>query len=251
MVEALEFWCLSLALRDLISAMKLGESFKRAFIILALIIFSSPAALATGFIGEGRLYGGVLNANPTNFNTEMAAEGMNDIKSLIKYGVEISYPLASFLKPGLRYEHLTASSSQIQSTSSSFSNSIAQESLQLVARVPIITGSIFRFDVFGAVGGSNTTIDLNSPTQNGSLTRLIKDGSFSSPRTTFGGSVAAGWKGFYLVAEYGLDSNKPDGFTRSSGVNNNIQNLDLSGSYVTIGLLLDGTLISGNSSNAK
>ena len=58
--------------------------------------------------------------------------------------------------------------------------------------------------------------------------------------TTVGGSVAFGYQGFFLVFEGGLETNKVKSLTRTGTVSNNVDTIDLSGTYASIGLMFDG-----------
>ncbi|MCM2281892.1 MAG: hypothetical protein NDI61_08605, partial [Bdellovibrionaceae bacterium] len=63
---------------------------------------------------------------------------------------------------------------------------------------------------------------------------------FASLYSSYGASLAIGYKKVYLVFEGGYQSNTVDKFKSTGIMNDNIQKLNLSGGYATIGLLFDG-----------
>ncbi len=205
----------------------------------AFIIFSYEFAFAElNFPVQARLFAGVTNANPTNVNSELNTLGISNMKNVAQYGMEVTYPLASRFEVGLRYTWR----SDHEDDPANINNyaDLNQNSAMLVGRIPLLKTKFIRFDGFAGFGGTNTTLSLNTPSQNGEITRQAATGWFASPCTSYGGSVAVGFKKFFVVFEGGYESNKVTGLSRSSTLNNNIQTIDLSGTYFTVGFLFDG-----------
>ncbi len=208
-------------------------------VAVALVCFSCESAFAKlNFPVKARLFAGVTNTNPAQVNSELNTLGISDMKNIAQYGMELTYPLAARFEVGVRYTW--RSDHEDDPTNINNYADLSQNSAMLVARIPFLKSKFIRVDGFAGLGGSNTTLNLNTPSQNGELTRQAATGWFASPCTSYGGSVAIGFKKFFVVFEGGYESNKVTNLSRSSSINNNIQTIDLSGTYFTVGLLFDG-----------
>jgi len=119
-----------------------------------------------------------------------------------------------------------------------YEGEIQQDSVYGVLRIPFVRTPIIRADVVGAVGGANTTFKIKTASQDGQL--IKKSDPFGSVVMNYGGSLAVGFSGVYLVVEAGVETNKMDGFKREGTINNNVDKIDISGPYVTVGLMFDG-----------
>ena len=118
----------------------------------------------------------------------------------------------------------------------------AKRSLWMVTDGRASTTRLSRNDridgVVAGVGGSNTTYTLKSATQDGGLS---KTGSpFATLYSTAGISLALGKGKFYFVLEGGMDSQKVESLERTGTMNNNVNEIDLSGAYFNIGVMFDG-----------
>ena len=65
---------------------------------------------------------------------------------------------------------------------------------------------------------------------------------FAGTMASYGASLGIGYNGIYFVVEAGMDNNIVDGF-QSSGNIPSIDKIDLSGSYVTVGIMYDGVKV--------
>ena len=63
---------------------------------------------------------------------------------------------------------------------------------------------------------------------------------FASPTGAAGLSVGIGYNNIYGFIEAGYEFNKVSAFERTGTVSNSIQEINLSGHYVTIGVMFDG-----------
>jgi hypothetical protein len=211
------------------------------WIFVVLIVASSEFTWAGQFPAQARLFAGVLSAKPSEVNQEMALQGLKEFNSIPQYGVEITYPAAKYFDAGIRYQKRYLKNEEVNPTPNSGYNALLdQDTILLIARIPFLKTENVRLDVFGGVGGSNTTFKIKSATQDGELSRRESNDWLASLNTAVGGSVAIGAKNFYLVFEAGVESNKVDSFKRSGNINTNIQKVDLSGGYFTVGLMFDG-----------
>lgn len=210
----------------------------RIVVATAVCIFSDLAFANLTIPVEARLFAGVTSASPTDVNSELTTLGIKNIKNVGQYGVELAYPLLSHFDLGVRYTWRT--DHEVDSTNANDYADLNQNAAMVVARIPILKTKFIRVDGFAGFGGTNTTLSLNTPSQNGELTKQAATGWFASPCSSYGGSVAIGFKQFFVVFESGYESNKVTGLSRSSSINNNIQTIDLSGTYFTIGFLFNG-----------
>lgn len=196
---------------------------------------------ANEFAAQARLFIGSTTVKPTVWNTELTNLGLKDYKDVGHYGVEIMKPIASQLSVGMRYTKRHVGRDEINGDSSTnYESVINQDSILLLARMPLLKKEIFMLDLFGGVGGSNTTLRLRSATQNGELTKRETNDWLASPYFSLGASAAVGMGKFFFFTELGYDSNRVESFKRSEGLTTNVSALDLSGSYVSIGILFDG-----------
>lgn len=210
--------------------------------VIVFIFLLVPALGQTNeFPAQARLFIGSTSADPDNLNQEMTAQGLRKFSSIGKYGVEITYPALKSLYLGFNYNKRYLSQDEVDSsTSTKYEGVINQDSILLLARVPLYKTNYIIADVFAGVGGSNTTFTMKSAAQDGELNRREGGDWFASPIAAVGGSIAFGFNNIYFVIEAGVESNKVESFKRSGNLNNNIQSIDLSGNYVTIGILFDG-----------
>lgn len=209
--------------------------------LLALVGVFVNQAVGEEFPVTARLFVGTVASSPNDVNTEMRAVGLHEFDAITQYGVEATYPLMKLIDIGLRYTKRTAKVLENpEDLTTEYDGEISQDSVSAVLRVPLIRGQIVRFDLFGAFGGANTVFKLKSATQDGELDKKSSDGPFGSVVTNFGASLGFGYKGFYVVFEGGVETNKMDSFKYTGNINNNIQELNISGSYFTLGLMFDG-----------
>jgi len=213
-------------------------------VAVALLLFTfseSACAFGKDVPIQGRIFAGVSDVDPKEVNTEYEAQGIKKAKSLPQFGIEIAYPLLKALDVGLRYTKRHIQRDELNSPLlTQYESEIDQDSAALIARVPFFKSNIIRLDAFGGVGGTNTTLKMKSAAQDGQLSRKDSSEWFASPYTSYGASVAIGYKKFYAVIEAGFESNKVGKLKRTGTINDNIQTIDLSGSYVTVGFLFNG-----------
>lgn len=213
------------------------------FILTQILTLTAvnPVVQANEFPVQARLFAGSTAINPSNLNQELANQNIKDFKSIANYGVEITYPVLKFLDAGMRYTKRSAFQDEVNSSSNtSYEATLSQDSILLLTRAPLLKTDIVRLDAFVGVGGSNTTLTLKTATQDGELSKRETNDWLASPYASYGASLAIGYRQFYFIIEAGYETNKVDSFKRSGNINNNIQNIDLSGGYASIGLLFDG-----------
>ena len=211
--------------------------------IVITIIISTHFVSAADNTGQGRLFIGSTEVNPQDVNTELAAQNLKTLDAITQYGVEITFPVTSFLNTGLRYTKRNFKKDELNSASTTnFESELSQDAMLAVARLLVKKTDSTYFDTFIAIGGTNTDFSINSATQDSELDK--KNSFFANPIYTAGASVGVGFKKVYFVIETGYEYNLIDKLKSSGTGSTNIDKINLSGGYVTVGLMFDGIPIS-------
>lgn len=206
-----------------------------AVLILLLSVANEASAGAVPEKLQMRVSFGRASIDPANVNTELKASGIETYGSLWKAGADVTYPVIDMLELGLHYGRDFAwGNAATGAASTAYKTATTQDILGLVARVPIVKTSMFRLDVFGMYGGANTWVTINGASQDGELKANLK------PVSAYGGSVGVGYKGIYFFIEGGQSVSNISSFDRTGTVSANIQSMDLSGTYVSLGFMFDG-----------
>jgi hypothetical protein len=169
----------------------------RNIILTVLVVLSvqTPKAFAKDLFVQGRLF--IANTNVKgldSFNNAMASEGLKKIDKTTNFGVEITFPNLRFIEPGMRYTRRTFSIDENPSNSlTNYESSLAQDSILFLARIPFIHSPYFRFDVFGGVGGNNTSLKIKTATSNGELSRTAAGDWLATPYYAAGSSIGFGF----------------------------------------------------------
>ncbi|HEY8272084.1 MAG TPA: hypothetical protein VIG33_14430 [Pseudobdellovibrionaceae bacterium] len=213
------------------------------FVLIALL--ASPLlaeySLAKDIPVQGRFFAGTTSVDPQNVNETIEAQSLKKMDKVSQFGFEVTYPLLNYLDVGARYtKSLVHNDENPSDINTEYSADLNQDSVLLLARIPFVKSSSVHVDVFAGFGGSNTTFKVKTASQDGEFTRKAVDGWYASPYAAYGASVGVGYKHVFFVIEGGFETNKVDGFTRSGSASTNIETLALSGSYVSIGIMLDG-----------
>lgn len=210
--------------------------------ILFLVVILLPSfSWANDFPVQVKLFAGATDSDPKDINDESATEGFEKFGTAAQLGLEATYPVIKYLELGLRFAYRDFAAKEVIPTANQdYKYQLTQTTGQGVVRIPFVKTSMFRFDAFAGIGGSNTTLKVKTPTQNGELSRKDSGDWFGALTSSYGASVAVGYKKVYFVVEGGFESNKIDSLKRTGTVNSNINEIDLSGTFVTIGLMFDG-----------
>lgn len=211
------------------------------FFYICLLFIQFPHAEAADILVQGRLFAGSTKMNPAELNTELTAQSLKTVDSITGYGVEITYPVLGFVDAGMRYTHRNFLKDEDPSNESTeYKATLDQDSVLLLARVPLLKTTFFRLDIFAGAGGSNTGFKIKTTGQDGELTKKEGGDWFASPTYSYGASVGLGYKWIFLTVEGGYEANKIDSFKRVGTINSNVQAIDMSGGYVLVGLMFDG-----------
>ena len=213
------------------------------FIVITCLLIFVQTTQAESSTGQGRLFIGSTKIDPKDLNSELESENLKSLDAITQYGVEITFPVTNFLNTGLRYtKKATFADEKDSSSTTNFESKISQEAMLAVARLLVKKTDSAYFDTFIAVGGTNTDFKINSATQDGELDK--KNSFFANPVYSAGASVAVGFTKVYFVIETGYEYNLVDKLKSSGTVNSNVDKINLSGGYVTVGLMFDGIPIS-------
>lgn len=217
---------------------------RHIFAIILGMVLGAQIVEAKEFPVQARLFAGNTKVDPKNLNTELEAQSLKKVDSISYLGVEATYPVLSFVNVGLRYSRRSAENYENPSNpTTDYYSRIDQDSVLGLIRIPFLKTALLRLDAYAGVGGSNTTFKIKSATpQDGELSKKESGDWFATPYYAYGASVAIGWKMVYLVVEGGMETNVVDGFKRTGTINNNIQKIDLSGSYFMLALMFDGVM---------
>ena len=185
--------------------------------------------------GQGRLFIGSTQVDPKDVNDALEAQSMKKLDMINQMGVEITLPALKVLQAGFRYTHrLVKEEEATPNPATDYNTDVTQQVFAGVVRAPIISRDYFKFDVLAGAGASSTEVKLKTGTVDGSLDKK----GFSSPMAFAGASVAFGYKSFFFTIEGGYEYNKVSGM-KATNINNAVEDMDLSGSYLVVGLLFD------------
>ncbi|AZZ36081.1 hypothetical protein CIK05_04500 [Bdellovibrio sp. qaytius] len=208
-------------------------------LLIVLVMLSGQFAFSSDRMGQARLFFGSTTASPSELNTELTAQGLKNVDLNNQAGLEITFPVMTYLNFGMRYTKRLISQDEVANAASTdYKVEMNQDVADLVARIPFYKSDFVRLDGVIGAGGSNSKYEIKTATQDGELEK--KGTPFATPHALAGLSLGLGKDKYYFVIEAGYDMNKVDGFTRSGTINNNVNTVDLSGGYLTLGLMFDG-----------
>lgn len=207
------------------------------FIVIGLCSISANAA--ENIPVTARLFAGAQSIKSDDVDTVMTAQGFDKIDSLLRFGAEATYPVAGFLDAGFRYTRRWVQKAD-NDVSTDYLGELTQDGVGLILRVPFLRTKFLRVDAFGEYAGTNTTFSIKSASVNGKYEKKGPESWFGDSSSSYGASVGVGYNNFLFVVEVGYENNIVDGLTASGTTASNISSMDLSGSYVSIGLVFDG-----------
>lgn len=185
--------------------------------------------------GQGRLFIGSTQIDPKEVNDGLEAQNMKKLDMINQMGVEITLPAFKILQAGFRYTHrLVKEEEATPNAATDYSTDVTQQVFAGVVRAPIVSRDYFKFDVVAGAGATGTEVKLKTGSVDGSLDKK----GFSSPMAFAGASLAVGYKSFFFTIEGGYEYNKVSGM-KATNINNAVEDMDLSGGYLTVGLLFD------------
>lgn len=206
------------------------------FLIISIIYVQPAQAVDVDFKwSEIRFF--ISNNNFSDDNTALnsltTADNVEKLKSLAGFGLEVDARLKPWLKVGTRIKGIF-NAVKAPEPAQAYTQ-LSQYTAGLLARIPIVDNSSVLFDVFTEVGLANTTLEVKT-TSSGT-------GEFSKEGGVFGragASVGFGWESGKIFVEGGQEWNKLDGLSFKGNLVNNVSSVDLSGTYVSVGVIISG-----------
>ena len=209
---------------------------KKSLISIAVVSLYSISSLAADK-GQGRLFLGSTKINPDDVNTELESQGLKEFDMINQFGVEITLPALKFANAGFRYTHRMVKEEElVASTVTDYNAELTQQVFAGILRAPLNNSDYAKFDLFVGAGVTSSELKIKSLTQDGSVDKK----GYTSPMAVAGGSASFGVKSVFFTIEAGYEYNKVTGLKETGTVSGNIDEFDLSGGYLTIGLMFDG-----------
>ena len=211
---------------------------KNLFTLCLLNLMVSPLWAAER-TGQARLFLGSTQVSPSQLNTELAAQGLKKVDLNNQLGMEVTFPLNDTISYGLRYNRRLISQDELNSDpTTDYKVQVDQDVMAGVLRINALKHDFVRLDAVLGIGGSNTEYKIKTATQDGSLTK--KGTPAAALYTTAGVSLSLGAGKYFFVVEGGYEQNKVDGFDKSGTMNSNVDTLDFTGGYFSLGFMFDG-----------
>lgn len=186
-----------------------------------------------------RLFVGNQSISPTDVNNVLTAGAMHTYDSITDYGLEMSYRLVPRTNLGVRVEGKWQKLFEIANPPADPQNpyysSIQQTSAQAVLRVSMIETPVVRMDVYGGFGPTNTSMDIRTASGDSNYSRNV-----NSYMSSAGASLGIGFGNVFFTVEVGKEWNKVTNPTKSGAASATLNTIDLSGTYVDVGLLFNG-----------
>jgi hypothetical protein len=210
----------------------------RSRLMVFMILGMAQIGHAEEFIAKARVFVGANSANPTELNDEMALQNIKEFKTITKFGTDITYALNSYLDVGFRYERISQKNLEVTPTAGQdYQANLNQDAVMGIARAGFLKTDVFRGDVFLGAGAASTKFTILNATQDGQLASC----SYNSLVAQLGMTLGVGYKKAFLFVEGGYSLNKvASGLEREKTISSNVTTIDLSGSYVVVGILFDG-----------
>jgi hypothetical protein len=193
------------------------------------------------------MYIGVLDADPKLMNDQLSSFGLKKFSSIPFAGADIAWPVGNYFTFGIRY--VVGNQTRDESPPNfvqSYQAKIDNKAYAVTSRVAFLQKKWIRADVLAGVGLSSTNVEVTSATTTGSWSLTS-----NFPYYVGGASLALGYDHYFLVVEGGYVSNKiTDPLATGTGFPK-IDNIDLSGTYMTVGLLYTGPRVASSGSKKK
>jgi hypothetical protein len=222
-----------------------AKLFWAAQVMTFICLTFGTLAFAKDLPVQARAFIGANTADPENLNTELTAGGLKKLEAVGQIGAEVVFPVFKLLSVGIRYSKRANTVEEISNGGATdYKAVLDQQAALAVLRVPLFKTSLMTADIFAGYGGTNTTLELKTATQDGKFEKKTGDDWFANTMSSYGASIGVGFKRVYLIIEGGVENNKVDNFKRTGTLNTNVNEIDLSGSFVTIGIMFDGASLS-------
>jgi hypothetical protein len=186
-----------------------------------------------------RFFIGNQSTSPSQVNDVIVPAGLTKFSSIATYGIEATYAVIPRINLGVRGEGKWQKVKETASPSANPLNpyyaSIQQSAALAILRIDLVNTPIVKVDVFGAAGTAATNMDIRTAAGDGNYSR-----GMSSIISNAGASLGIGWSNIYFLIEGGNEWNKVGNLTKTGATSAAIDTIDLSGGFVTVGLIFNG-----------
>lgn len=170
-----------------------------------------------------------------NLGALMQVDQIEELKKVTGFGLEVDAEVSSWFKAGTKIKGVFNGSNKKEAPFPATEYlAVQQYSAGLTGRVMLVNKENFFFDVFGELGLSNNTVELKTTAGNAKWDKNSHFYQRAGASTGFGGSS------FKVFVEGGYESFKLDNLNYEGTIGQNIDEIDLSGSYVSVGLIISG-----------
>ncbi|MCM2353789.1 MAG: hypothetical protein NDI63_09250 [Pseudobdellovibrio sp.] len=170
-----------------------------------------------------------------NLGALMQADQIEELNKVTGFGLEANAALSSWFKAGTKIKGVFNAANKKEAPFPATEYlAVQQYSAGLTGRLMLANKKNFNLDLFGELGLSNNTVELQTT---GGKAKWDKNSHFYQRA---GASVAAGGESFKVFVEGGYENFKLDNLKYEGTIGQNINEIDLSGSYVSVGLIISG-----------
>lgn len=170
-----------------------------------------------------------------NVNALLQPDQIEELNKVTGFGLEVDAQVLSWFKAGTKIKGVFNGSNKKEAAFPATEYfAIQQYSAGLTGRIGLVNKEKFFLDVFGELGLSNNTIELKATAG----TAKWEQNSYFYQRA--GSSLGFGGSGFKMYVEGGYENFKLDNLKHQGSVGQNITEMDLSGPYVGVGLIISG-----------
>lgn len=170
-----------------------------------------------------------------NLNSLLQADQIEKLNKVTGFGLEVDAEVTPWFKAGTKIKGIFAGSNKKEAAFPATEYlSIQQYSAGLTGRLVVVNKENFFFDVFGELGLSNNTIELKSSF---GTAKWDKNAHFYQRA---GGSLGFGSSAVKMYVEGGYENFKLEKLNYEGTIGQNADSIDLSGSYVAVGLIVSG-----------
>lgn len=213
---------------------------KKIVASLLAVLLSAPFAQAKDLDlkwSELRIFADQTNFSqfPSDLNDLAKMNGIDELHSVVGFGLEANAELKEWFKLGTKFKGVFAGSNKKEASASSTDYlSVQQYSAGLTGRVNLLKSDSFLIDSFVELGLSNNTIEIHTAAGQGKW----EENSHFYQRA--GLTAAFGGPSFKFFAEGGYEVFKLDHLDYQGTVGSQIQTIDLSGTFVGVGMIISG-----------
>jgi hypothetical protein len=211
-------------------------------IILAVFVVATiPLKSFAGdeVINQLLFFYGQQNIKPTQANDMLKSAGFTEeLSKLTFYGVQASRDITPKFNLGLR-GLIATTRVEIPDTYTTTTENhrayIMRTNLSVILSSPVIKTEKFKAEGLLGFGAGGASLDLKNGTQDGDY-----GNSSSGPTALIGAALYFGYKYVFLRVEGGYEYNDVGSLTKKGTLTSNLEKLDLSGGYFSVGLTIDG-----------